>query len=196
MTPFGHVAQAGARNDDVEARFSALEDQIDRLHAELEVLKAQSTLVVQRTHLGYVDKTYGKFGFSLILPRGRTFTSKTDTGLGFSFGAGRYFGRSHVVDAAFEWDLYPSAALRYRYEFHADGTSLTFAPVGGVKVKVFDAKPIDTFLEKPQDVRSVFFFLGFLVGIPLPHSMATLETLYLFNSQQIVMTNFALHLFL
>lgn len=206
MTLIPQGAQAGAQKvgkrkpasglSKLEQRIDELEDQVDRLGAELDVLKAQSVIVVQRTHLGFLDKYYAKGGLSLLFPRGRTFTGRTDTGLGFFLGAGRYFGRSHVADLAFEWDLYPSAALRYRYEFHGEGSSLTFAPVAGVKVKLFDSKPIDNFIERPSDVRSVFAFVGLLAGLPLPGAMAVVEVLYLFNTQQVLTANFGVHLFL
>lgn len=173
-----------------------LEESVEHLEGELEILKAQNRIVIQQTTLSYRDQSYLKAGMSLLVPRARTFGFTTDTGLGAFVGAGKYFGRNNVADLALEWDFYPSIAARYRYEFHLTTPTVSVGPVIGYKMKMANIKPFDNFVEDPTAVKSSFFLLGMMVGFPIAHSMVTLEALYLFNDQAVLVANAGVHFFL
>lgn len=183
-------------SSDLKAKIAELDESVRQLEGEVEILKAQNKMVIQHTTLGFLNQTYLKGGVSLVLPRARTIDFRTDTGLGAFLGIGQYLGRNHVVDATFEWDLYPSFSLRYRYEIHLSSPVVTIAPVIGYKVKAASLGPFDNFIDQPQSIRSSFFFFGGLLGFPMTRSLATVELLYLINQQQFIFANVGIHFFL
>ena len=181
---------------EIKERLGAIEERLEKIDAELEIIKSQSRMVIHRSSLGFLNQTYIKGGFALILPRARTIPFQTDTGLGVFAGIGQYFGRNHVLDLSLEWDLYPALSLRYRFEIHSNNPLLTFGPVIGYKIKAAGTNPFDNFLEKPQDVKNSFPFLGAIVGFPLNRSLLIIEIIYLFNSQQFIFANAGVHFFI
>jgi len=180
---------------DLKTRLSTLEKSVQELDSEIEVIKAQSKMMIQRTSLGFLNQTYLKGGFSLLLPRSRTFDFNTDTGLGLFAGIGQYFGRNHVIDLSFEWDIYPSLSVRYRYEIHRESPALSFGPVVGYKVRAVDARPLDNFLARPEEVSTSFFILGGIASFHMNRSVVFLELVYLFNRQAFLTANAGVHFF-
>ena len=132
----------------------------------------------------------------MISPRARTLDFQSQTGLGLFVGLGHYLGRNHVADLSFDWDLYPSLSIRYRFEVHSKSPALTFAPVLGFKTRAAELRPLDDYLEFPERVKGSFWMFGFLVGFPLEHAMVTLELLYLTNQQAFLLFNGGVHFFL
>lgn len=180
----------------LEARMARIEQLVENIEGEVEILRAQSRLMIQRTTVGYLNQGYLRGGFALLLPRSRSFDQKVDTGLGGFAGAGRYLGRHQVIEGNLIWDAYPAVELKYRYEFHWDSPLFSAGPVVGYRLKLIDLRPFDNFLEDPSQVKSSFFELGFLVGFPMTRSLAVLEALYLFNQQSILVANIGVHFFL
>jgi hypothetical protein len=169
---------------------------VEQIHSELEVMKAQNKMVIQKTYMGYLNETYAKMGLSLLLPRRRTFSFNTDTGLGLFIGMGQYFGRNHVADLSLDWDIYPSLTVRYRYEFHQASPAITYGPVIGYKIKAASMKPLDNFIEDADSLKTSFFLLGMIVGIPMNRALVTMEFLFLTNQQSFLVMNTGIHLFL
>ena len=181
---------------EIKQKLEAVTNQVERMDAELEVMRHQHKLMIHRTNVGFLDQFYMKAGVALVLPRSRTFSFRTDTGLGAFVGMGQYFGRNHVADLSFDWDVYPSLTLKYRFEIHSESPQITWGPVIGIKVKMANIRPFDNFLDRPEDVKNRFFIFGGILGFPLGRSLFTAELLYLTNEQSIFMTNLALHFFL
>lgn len=180
----------------LKQKVDTLETQVEQLEAEMDVVREQHKYLVHRDTLGFLDQTYLKAGGTLISPRARSFAFRTDTGLGAFVGVGQYFGRNHVGDFAFEWDLYPSLSLRYRYEFHVDTPNVTWGPVVGLKMRMAEIKPFDNFLDRPQDLKSAYGMLGLILGFPMGRSLVATEFLYLFNQQAFFFLNIGLHFFM
>jgi len=181
---------------EIKQKLEAMATQVERMDAELDVMRHQHKLMIHRTNVGFLDQFYMKAGAALVLPRSRTFSFRTDTGIGAFVGAGQYFGRNHVADLSLDWDVYPSLTLRYRFEIHTESPQITWGPVIGIKVKMANIRPFDNFLDKPDEVKNRFFIFGGILAFPLGRSLFTTELLYLTNEQSIFMTNLALHFFL
>ena len=181
---------------EIKQKLNALNSNFERLDAEMEVMRQQHRMMIHRTNVGFLDQFYMKGGVALVLPRSRTFSFRTDSGLGAFVGLGQYFGRSHVADLSFDWDVYPSLSVRYRYEIHSESPQITWGPVIGVKVKMANLRPFDNFLDKPDEVASRFYLFGAILGFPMGRSLVTAEFLYLTNDQAFFFTNIALHFFL
>lgn len=186
---------AGAASN-VDERLNRIEESIEKLDARVAILSERSQLMIQRTTLGYLNKTYFKAGLSLLFPRARTFQYTTDTGLGVFLGAGRYFGRNHVVDASLDWDLYPGASLRYRYEWRGINSNVTFGPIIGLKARLFDAKPLDKFLDANEDLQTVFGIAGIAIAVPTGLSVIHTEVTAFVNRQVVITASIGVHLFL
>lgn len=182
-------------NVDVGARIEALEESVDRLDAAIEILREQNKLVIQRTTLGFRDQFYVKLGISIVLPRPRTFSFQTETGFGAYLGLGKYFGRSHVIEGAAEWDIYPSLALRYRYEFQSAMPALTWGPLIGIKGRVINAGPLDGSISNPDELKSMYWMVGGVVGFPISRSLFSVEFLYLINQQSFFFINGAFNFY-
>lgn len=185
-----------AKGEDLLKRIEAVETSIEKLEAQIEILSAQNRMVIQRTTLAFLDSTYVKGGLSLLLPRQRSFSFTTDTGLGAFGGVGHYFGRNHVAEIVLDYDVYPAMGLRYRYDFHLSSPLLTIGPMIGYRIKIADIRPFDNFVEFPSDVKGSFFMVGCLFGFPLSRSMITMEAAYLFNAQSFLVANAGVHFFL
>lgn len=183
------------KSNDLKRRVEELEKAVDQLDAHLDVLKEQQKLVIRRSSLGFRDETYAKAGGSLVVPRSRTFDYRTDTGLGAYVGMGQYFGRNHVADLAFEWDIYPSLSLRYRYEFHHENPDITWGPVVGAKVRMAEIAPFDNFLDKREVLKSMYGLFGLMIGFPMSRSLVTIELLYVANYQSFLFSNIGIHFF-
>lgn len=183
------------KSNDLKRRVEELEHVVEQLDANIDVLKEQQKLVIRRSTLWFRDETYAKAGGSLVVPRSRTFSFRTDTGLGAYVGMGQYFGRNHVADLAFEWDIYPSLTLRYRYEFHHENPDITWGPVIGVKIRMAEIAPFDNFLDQPNQLKSMYTLFGIMLGFPMSRSLATLELLYVSNFQAFLFSNVGIHFF-
>lgn len=177
-------------------RLDQIEESLGKIEAEMEILKAQNRMVIQRTTVGFLNQVYLKGGASLLVPRARTFASRVDTGLGAFAGVGKYFGRHHVFELTLDYDIYPAASIKYRFEFHLSSPLVTLGPTIGFKQKVLNLKPFDNFLEDPSAVKKSFAEVGLLVGFPMSRSMVAMELLYLFNKQAILVGNVGIHFFL
>src|SRR5687768_10764320 len=85
--------------DRVRQRVAEVELKIEQLEAEIELFRAQSRLVIQRTQPVYTNRFYFKGGFTILFPRGHTFpTAMTGYGLGAFAGLGRYIGKHNVLE--------------------------------------------------------------------------------------------------
>ena len=177
-------------------KVEALEKQVEHLDAEMDVMREQHRFMVHRTSVGFLDQTYLKAGIALVLPRSRSFSFRTDTGIGAFVGLGQYFGRNHVADLSLDWDIYPSLTLRYRYEFHPDSPNISWGPVVGFKVRMAEIKPFDNFLDRPQDLKSGYAMLGMILGFPMGRSLVSTEFVYLFNQQNFFFINVGIHFFI
>ena len=169
---------------------------MERMEAEMEILRTQNRMVIQRTNLGFLNEFYAKAGLSLLFPRQRTFDFRVESGVGAWAGLGHYLGRHNVVDLAVEWDVYPALALRYRYEFHGTSPQITWGPVLGFRTKAAPIAPFDNFLDKPDEVRTSFFFAGGILGFPVGRWMIVIEAVYLINRQALLVMNGGFHIFL
>lgn len=196
LSTHAKVQGVAVATEDLKVQLKALQDSVNRLESDVKELKNQNGILMKRTAMSFHNQTYGRGGFSLNLPRERTFPFASDTGLGLFVGIGQYFGNNHVAEFTFEWDFYPSLVLRYRYEFHYDSPALTFGPVVGYKVKAASVRPIDNFLEKPEEVKSSFFLIGAMIGFPLTRGLITLELTYLVNQQSFLAANTGITFFL
>ena len=181
--------------EEIKSKIEELENTVERLEGEMEITKVQTRMMIQRTNLSFLDQTYFRAGFTLLVPRTRTFSFRTDTGFGARLGVGHYFGRQSVMDLGTEWDIYPSLSLTYRFEFHSEDPNVTWGPLVGVRAKVFDLKPWDNFIENPTQLKSVFYFLGVTLGVPFGRSLFVFELLYMTNQQVFILTNAGIHLF-
>ncbi len=192
---FSPILLGVSSNTAIEKRVGDLEESIDRIEAELDVVRSQSKMVINQTQLSFLNKFYLKSGLSIILPRSRTFSQRTDTGLGAFLGIGQYFGRHSVGDIAFEWDIYPSLSARYRFELHLENPKFTFGPLLGYKVRIANAGPWDNFIDSADSLKDSFAFFGVILGFPLSISLLTLEFNYLFNDQTFLVANAGIHMF-
>lgn len=181
---------------DMEKRLQRLETELEKLDTRVAILSERSNLMIQRTTLSFLNTTYYKAGLSLLFPRARTFNYTTDTGLGVFVGAGRYFGRNHVVDLSLDWDLYPGASFRYRYEWRGNTSNVTFSPVLGVKAKLLNAKPLDKFLDSNEELQSLFGIAGVAIAIPTGLSVIHTEIAAFLNRQVVISASLGVHLFL
>lgn len=189
------VLYAAPGQSPTEKRLSDIEEAVERIEAELEVIRSQNKMVINQTQLSFLNKFYLKAGLTIILPRSRTFSQRTDTGLGAFVGLGQYFGRHSVADLAFEWDIYPSLTARYRFELHPESPKLTFGPLLGYKVRIASAGPWDHFIDSTESLKDSYTFFGAILGFPISRAMLTLEFSYLFNEQTFLVANTAFHLF-
>lgn len=175
---------------DFNERLQSLEQTVERLEAELEILRTQSTMVIRSTQLSFLNATYIKTGLSLVLPRASTFNFFTDTGLGLSGGIGQYLGRNNVLELGIDWDVFLGLTFRYRYEFHTSLTGLSYGPVIGYKTRIADLDPFDHFLDRDGEIRKSFWLLGGYFGVPVgAGAMVSMELTYHANSQQLVFIN-------
>lgn len=192
---FSPILLAVSTQSVVEKRLSDLEESIDRIEAELDVMRSQSKMVISQTQLSFLNRFYVKSGLGIILPRSRTFSQKTDTGLGAFFGIGQYFGRHSVGDIAFEWDIYPSLSVRYRFELHPETPKFTFGPLLGYKIRIASVGPWDNFIDSAESLKDSYAFFGAIIGFPMANSLLSLEFTYLFNDQTFLVMNVGIHLF-
>lgn len=193
---WSHAALAASSS--IDSRLSEVEEAIEHIQAELEVIQSQSRMVINQTQLSLLNRFYLKAGLTIILPRQRTFGltgGQLDTGLGAFLGFGQYFGKHNVGDLAFEWDIYPSITVRYRFELHWDAPKLTFGPVMGYKIRIASSGPWDNFIDSAQSLKNSYTFLGVTFGFPITRSILSLEFLYLFNEQTFLVANTGFHLF-
>jgi hypothetical protein len=187
-----------AKENPNNAKIQKLENSIDKLHSEIDSVRAsQQRMASQNKYsLNFNYRFYLKGGVAFIMPRSRSIPFPTDNGLGLFMGVGQYLGKNHVLDLSLDWDIYPSLTLRYRFEMHIDNPQFTWGPVIGYKVKLASIKPIDNFLDNPDDIRPAFFTLGVMMGLPFQSSLLAFELLYLFNTQQFITLNAGMHFFL
>lgn len=181
---------------DLDQRLSKIEQSIDRMEGELEILKAQSRLVIRRTTVSYLNAWYLKGNLSILLPRRSSFTGTTDTGIGAHIGLGKYLGRNHVLDLTLDWDLYPAVTFRYRIEMHNSQPAVSVGPVIGVKQRILNKGPFDNFFGDPSEVKPTFFLVGGFIGIPMSKAVLTAELAGLINSQFIITATAGVHFFL
>ncbi|NBX93370.1 MAG: hypothetical protein EBQ85_09095 [Proteobacteria bacterium] len=179
-----------------EENIKKLESRIEQLETKVDLLSERSNLLAERTLIAFLNASYLKTGFNILFPRGSTFSFPTDTGLGVFVGGGHYFGRNHVVDGSFDWDLYPSLTLRYRYEWRNDNATLNLGPIVGVKIKLANQKPLDNFLDNRESLQSFYGVVGLGAGFPLGLSVVHSELLALFNQQLVIVASLGIHFFI
>lgn len=170
-------------------RVDDLENDVEEIKSEIDVIKTQSRMLIQKSRINYINATYIKLGMELLFPRQQSFPFNTDSGLGAFVGIGQHFGESHVAELTLDWDFYPSMTLWYRYEFHLDTPTFTLAPVIGYKLKIAPNLPFDNFASNPEQVVNSFLMIGGLLGIPMNHSLITLQIIYATNSQSVIFVN-------
>ncbi len=174
---------------ELKAKDEALSEKIEELEAHLEVMQEQYRMLVQKTSLVFHNQFYVRGGITLISPRVYGSGIKAEAGTGGFLGLGQYFGRNHVADLAFEWDIYPSLSLRYRYEFHNDNPLVSIGPVAGVKLRALDSGPMDNSIDRPDLLKGAFVMLGASLGVPLGRVLFSFEIVYLFPAQNFILAN-------
>lgn len=181
---------------DLEKRIKTLEEEVEKLDVKIGILSERSNLLAERTQISFLNANYLRTGMTLIFPRGSTFSFPTDTGLGVFVGGGHYFGRSHVVDGSFDWDLYPALTLRYRYEWRNTNATLNMGPIIGVKAKLSNQKPLDKYLDSREELKAIYGVVGLGAGFPLGLSLVQTEILAFFNQQLFINASLGIHFFL
>ncbi len=184
-----------ASSPELEKKVNQIEESVSRVEAEVEVVRAQTRLLIQQSRLGVLDRFYWKGGISVVSPRPRTFDFVTQTGLGPFLGVGHYFGRHHVIDLSLEWDIYPAVSLQYRFEFHSVVPVLSWGPVLGIKTRAAEVGPLDNFLESPDQLKSVYYQFGIMLGFPMETGMICLQFLYWGNQHSFLTTTGGIHIF-
>lgn len=180
---------------ELESKYAALQESLDRLDAELDILREQSRLTIQRTNIGFRNQLYLRLGTAIVSPRPRTFNFPTDTGIGVFLGFGKYFGKQHVLELSLDWELYLATTFRYHYQFQSSFPVFVWGPVLGIKTKIANVSPPDNFLADPGAVKSAFWCVGGLLGFPIARSLVSFEFLYLANRQSLFLSNLAFHFF-
>ena len=186
---------SATEGQEIKERVRHTEGLLEKMEAEMDVLREQSKLVIQRTQLGFLDQFYARVGMTLINPRIRTLSFRADPGVGALAGIGHYIGRNHVIELSFNWDLYPALTLCYRLEFHNATPPITWGPVIGYKTKAFDAQPFDNFMDSPDQVLNSFFVFGGIIGFPMGRALLSVELLYLTHRQSFFFTIVGIHFF-
>jgi hypothetical protein len=187
---------------ELKNRVQSLEDQLSKEKADIETVRATVKAVNSSDPNALLynnntnNQTYLRTGVSLISPKTQALTGNADDGVGAFLGIGQYIGKHHVGEFAFEYDLYPSLTLRYRFEFHPTVPAISISPVIGYKIKVANFTPFDNFLSNPNDVPTSFFVFGANLAIPLTNSAVVLEFLYLVNNQAFFFTNVGVQFFI
>lgn len=182
-------------NTTIEKRLEDVEESVEKIQAELELMRSQAKMVISQTQLGFTNRLYGRAGLGLILPRRWSASQNSDSGLGLNLGVGQYFGKHNVGDIAFEWDLYPSLTVRYRFEFHPENPRFTIGPVIGYKIRIASSGPWDNFLSNSDLLKSSYLLFGGMFGFPLANALLTVELIYLYNDQTFLMANTGIHMF-
>jgi len=170
----------------MKLKVEALEKKLEALEINTELLNTKSSIVVQRTAFSVLDRWFIRTGAAMVRPSGSTFSFRVSTGVGAYIGGGRYFGRNHVAELGIDYDLYLSTTARYRLEFHLGRANFTFGPVIGFKQKLIQLQPWGNNISNPDLIKSNFFLLGALIGIPIGRVLVSVEMDYLFNSQVVV----------
>ena len=191
----GTLCGLGYTDAPLENRVRALEESVEKLELQVGILNKRSELLAERTQISFLDSWHLRTGLTLIFPKASTFNFRTDTGLGIYLGAGRYIGRNHVVDGGLEWDLYPSAILRYRYEWRNKSQTLNLGPIIGVKTRVVRKKPLDNFFDPSEDLQSTYGVLGLGAGFPVGLTIVQSEVLGYFNKHFFVVASLGIHFF-
>lgn len=194
----GGWSETSNRNSggNTEQRLKALEEAVEKLDVKLGLLSEKSNVIAGRTVISYLDAFYIRTGLNLLFPRGSTFSFPTDTGLGVHFGAGKYWGRHHVVDAGFDWDLYPALSVRYRYEWRNNQATVNLGPVIGFKARIARQRPLDNYLDSREELKPIYGVAGLSAGFPLGLSVMQTEVLAFFNHQLFIVASLGLHFFL
>lgn len=193
---FGFALAKEGRSTKLEERVRTLEDAVDKLDLQLGLLNERSNVIAGRTLVSYLDTTYLQTGLHLLFPRGSSFSYSTDTGLGVFAGVGHYFGRNHVVDLSFDWDLYPAATIQYRYEWRNKNQTINFGPILGAKFKLASQRPLDSYIDAREDLKSIYGIAGVGAGLPIGFSVVQTEILAFFNRQLFIVASLGLHFFL
>lgn len=176
-------------------RLEKVEEELEQIQADLEIVREQNKLMIQRSTIGFRDQFFLRLGASMVLPRSRTFSFNTDTGFGAYLGLGRYFGKQNVLEGSLDWDIYPSASLRYRYEFQSSQMGFTWGPMVGMKVRLAKVRPFDNFIDDPDSLKSTFWMVGLTTGFPIARSILTIELVYLANQQSFFFANLGFQFF-
>lgn len=189
LSPIAH-AEKNEKNKEAE-----LAPRVEALEVEMDLIREQQKLLVQKSTVGFHNASFYNFGLTLASPRSRTFSTTVDNALGVTAGLGFHLGPHHVFQGSLDWDLYPSLTFRYWYELHSLAGTIAWGPVLGVKARLLDIGPIDAFIADSKQLKPFFPFYGLLVGIPLTHAMITLDVSILANQQIIVMTTAGIQFF-
>lgn len=179
----------------LEKRVKLLEETVEKLEVQVGVLNERSNLIAGRTQISFLDAWYLRTGLLLLFPKSSTFSLRTDTGLGIFMGAGRYLGRNHVVDGGLDWDLYPSATLRYRYEWRNKNQTVNLAPILGIKTRIARQNPLDNFYDPAENLKGVYGIVGIGAGFPVGLTIVQAEVLTYLNRQFFVVASLGIHFF-
>lgn len=185
----------GLADTKLEKRVRALEESIEKLEIQIGMLNERSNLIAGRTLISFLDSWYLRTGLLLLFPKSSTFNLRTDTGLGIFMGAGKYLGRNHVVDGAVDWDIYPSATVRYRYEWRNKNQTLNLGPIIGVKTRIARQNPLDNFFDPSENLKSIYGIVGLGAGFPVGLTIVQTEVLGYFNRQFFVVASLGIHFF-
>jgi hypothetical protein len=182
---------------DIKNKYQVLEDQLAKLRNELDTLKVQPHTEAVPALFSLSNQTFVRGGFSLIFPRDLTLGGNVvDDGLGAYIGVGQYLGKNHILELTFDYDLYPSLTMRYRFEIHPRTPPIAISPIIGYKIKVASLPPADPFITRPDDIKSSFAVFGINLGLPIAGSIFNIEFIYLLNNQAFFFTNLGINFFI
>ncbi len=163
-------------------------DILNRIHLlENRIIKIENDLKSKGvTDIDFINRLYIKSAFSLLIPFNSSFPCKVDNGIGVLLAFGKHIGKNNVFELGFQWDVYFALSLSYRYQFYIEPNSIILAPIIGLRHQIGKIKPFDNFIEDPNLVKSLFPYIGLVVGIQLPkNTLLNLEPVFLINDQKI-----------
>lgn len=191
----GFLCSLGLADSKLEKRVKVLEESMEKLEIQLGMLNERSNLIAGRTLISFLDSWYLRTGLLLLFPKSSTFKLRSDTGLGIFMGAGKYFGRNHILDGGLDWDVYPSATVRYRYEWRNKNQTLNLGPIVGVKARIARQNPLDNFFDPAENLQGTYGVVGLGAGFPVGLTIVQTEVLGYFNRQFFVVASLGIHFF-
>jgi hypothetical protein len=185
---------------ELKNRLKTLEDAYRDVQREIATLRTETRVVAGKVDELFTDAWYLSVAFESFFPRVSTLPFQSHPpGFGLLAGGGHYFGRNHVAEVNLTWDMFFGAEFRYRYEVALESPHISFSPLVGFKGrlvmmdKFYQFHPI---LERPEQVKGLFFMLGAEVQVPLNRAALALDIIYLVNQQVFFYANAGVHFIL
>jgi len=152
-----------------------------------QVLKSMKT---QRAKKALTERPYLKPGLSIMIPKAKAFSGKTQTGVGIHMGIGKYFGRVNAIEANLSLDTQLAASVIYRFEWKVRG--LIVGPVLGVRQKLASL----SLIEVSDETKSTYAIFGMQSTIPMENFALAAQMTLLWNDHSILAGTLGLHYFL